>query len=159
METFSALLAICAGNSPVTGGFPTRRPVARSFDVFFDLRLNIQLSKQWWGWWFETPWRPLWRHCNVISAGNNSGNLNNHIIVIVEHTSTSNNSFRAQYDKCVAPRGQSDPDITCLFESQTGVSSLQGTWCVKLKFTQYPCLTLPTYSDVNIIFACVGSAR
>ena len=48
METFSALLAICAGNSPVTGDFPAQRPVTRSFDVFFDLRLNIQLSKQWW---------------------------------------------------------------------------------------------------------------
>ena len=35
METFSALLAICAGNSPVTGEFPTKRPVTRSLDVFF----------------------------------------------------------------------------------------------------------------------------
>ena len=26
-----------------------------SFDVFFDLRLNQQLSKQWRHWWFETP--------------------------------------------------------------------------------------------------------
>ena len=40
METFSALLAICAGNSPATGEFPTQRPVTQSFDVFFDLRLN-----------------------------------------------------------------------------------------------------------------------
>ena len=46
METFSALLAICAGNSPVSGEFPTQRPVTRSFDVIFDLRLNKQLSKQ-----------------------------------------------------------------------------------------------------------------
>ena len=37
METFSALLAICAGNSPVNGEFPAQRPVTRSFDVFFDL--------------------------------------------------------------------------------------------------------------------------
>ena len=65
METFSALLAICAGNSPVSGEFPAQRPVTRSFDVFFDLRLNKRLSKQWWGWWFETPSRPLWRHWNV----------------------------------------------------------------------------------------------
>ena len=64
METFSALLAICAGNSPVPGEFPTQRPVTRSFDVFFDLRLNKRLSKQSWGWWFETPSRPLWRHRN-----------------------------------------------------------------------------------------------
>ena len=46
METFSALLAICAGNSPVTGEFPTKRPVTRTFDVFFDLRQNKRLSKQ-----------------------------------------------------------------------------------------------------------------
>ena len=46
METISALLAICAGNSPVSGEFPARRPVTWSFDVFFDLRLNNRLSKQ-----------------------------------------------------------------------------------------------------------------
>ena len=46
METFSALLAICAGNSPVNGEFPTQRPVTWSFDVIFDLRLNEWLSKQ-----------------------------------------------------------------------------------------------------------------
>ena len=65
METFSALLAICVGNSQVPGEFPTQRPVTRSFDVFFDLRLNKRLSKQWWGWWFETLSRPLWYHRNV----------------------------------------------------------------------------------------------
>ena len=45
METFSALLVICAGNSPVTSEFPAQRPVTRSFDVFFDLRPNKRLSK------------------------------------------------------------------------------------------------------------------
>ena len=40
METFSALLALCEGNPPVTGGFPSQKPVTRIFDVFFDLRLN-----------------------------------------------------------------------------------------------------------------------
>ena len=135
METFSTLLAICAGNSPFPGEFPTQRPVTRSFDitlthndhggvsnhqshgcllnrlfrsrskktsklrvtclcagnspgtgefpaqkasyaenvsiwwrhhdVYFDLRPNKRLSKQSWGWWFETPSRPLWRHRNV----------------------------------------------------------------------------------------------
>ena len=49
MKTFSVLLAICAGNSPVTGGFPAQRPVAQSFDVFLDLHLNKQLSKRSWG--------------------------------------------------------------------------------------------------------------
>ena len=65
METFSAWLAICAGNSPVPGEFTALRPVTRSFDVFFDLRLNKRLSKQPWGWWFETPSWSLWRHCNA----------------------------------------------------------------------------------------------
>ena len=60
METFSALLAICA----VLGEFPAQRLVTRSFDVFFDLRLDKRLSKQSWGWWFETLSRPLWRHRN-----------------------------------------------------------------------------------------------
>ena len=62
METFSALLALCAGNSPVSGEFPSQRPVTRSFDVFFHLCLNKWLSKQSWGWWFETPSRSFWRH-------------------------------------------------------------------------------------------------
>ena len=68
METFSALLAICAGNSPVPGEFPTQRPVTRSFDVYFDLRPNKRLSKQSWGWWFETLSCSLWRHRNAISS-------------------------------------------------------------------------------------------
>ena len=47
------------------GEFPAQRPVTRSFDVFFDLRLNKRLSKQPWGWCFETPSWPLWRQCNA----------------------------------------------------------------------------------------------
>ena len=39
--------------------------VTPNFDVFFDLRPKKLLSKQSWGWWFETPSRPLWRHRNV----------------------------------------------------------------------------------------------
>ena len=68
METSSALLALCAGKSPVNGEFSTQRPVTWSFDVFFNLRLNKRLSKQSWGWWFETPSCPLWRHCNGLSS-------------------------------------------------------------------------------------------
>ena len=64
MESFSALLAICAGNSSVTGELPAQRPVMWSLGVFFNLHLNKRLSKHWWGWWFETPLCSLWRHCN-----------------------------------------------------------------------------------------------
>ena len=50
------------------GEFPPQRPVTRSFDVLFDLRLNKRLSKQSWGWWFETPSWSLWRQCNVSNS-------------------------------------------------------------------------------------------
>ena len=48
------------------GEVPSQRPVTRSFNVFFDLHLNKRLSKQPWGWWFETPSWSLWRQCNDI---------------------------------------------------------------------------------------------
>ena len=50
METFSALLALCEGNPPVTGGFPSQGPVTRGFDVFFDLLLKKNKNKKKNGW-------------------------------------------------------------------------------------------------------------
>ena len=61
------VLALCAGNSSVICEIFVQRPVMRSFDYFFDVRLNKRLSKQSWGWWFETPSCSLWRHCNDIT--------------------------------------------------------------------------------------------
>ena len=46
METNSALLAICAANSSVTGEFPAQRPVTRSFDIFFHLRQIKRLNRE-----------------------------------------------------------------------------------------------------------------
>ena len=63
MEIVFALLAICAVNSPVTGEFPSQRPVTQSFDVFSSW-LNKRLGKQSWGWGFKTPSRSLWCYCN-----------------------------------------------------------------------------------------------
>ena len=68
METFSTLLAICAGNSPVSGEFPAQRPVTRSFYVFFDLRMDGRLSKHSWGWWLDTLSCPLWRQSNEFGG-------------------------------------------------------------------------------------------
>ena len=51
------------------GEFPTQRPVTRSFGVFFDLRPNKRLNKQWPGWWFETLSRPFWRHRKAYFVG------------------------------------------------------------------------------------------
>ena len=67
METFSALLALCAGNSPVTSEFTSQRPVTRSFDVSLICALNKRLTEQSSGWWFVTPSFQLWRHCNAVS--------------------------------------------------------------------------------------------
>ena len=51
---------------PLCGEFTglQQRPVTRSFDVFFDLRLDGRLSKHSWGWWLETPSCPLWSQSN-----------------------------------------------------------------------------------------------
>ena len=78
MKTFSALLALCAGNSPEIGDYPAQRPVMRSFDIFFDLRLNRRLSKQPWGWWFEPPSWSVWRHFNDF---NWSGDMDKRLYV------------------------------------------------------------------------------
>ena len=64
MGTFSALLALCAGSSPVSGEFPSQRPVTRSLDIFFDLRLNKRLRKQSRRRWFGSPSNSLWHYCN-----------------------------------------------------------------------------------------------
>ena len=74
MKIFSALLDLCDGNPPVTGGFPSQRPVMRSFKVFFDLRLRKRLSKQTTRHrLFQTPSRLLCRCCNdsLICIGTN----------------------------------------------------------------------------------------
>ena len=68
MMTSSNIIIFCVtdslwGESTGPGGFPSQRPETRSCDVFFDLRLNKRLSSS--RRWFETPSRPLWRHCNV----------------------------------------------------------------------------------------------
>ena len=68
MKSFSALLALCEGNPRVTGGFPSQRPVTRSFDIFFDLCLNKWLNNQSRHRWFDKPSRPLWRHYYVETS-------------------------------------------------------------------------------------------
>ena len=86
METFSALLVICAWNSPAPAEFFVQRPVARIVDVFFDLRPNKRLSKQSWGWWFETPSRSLWRLVMLTSSNPCYFTSDNHRQEIKQHT-------------------------------------------------------------------------
>ena len=59
MKTFSALPVNSVGYSPVTGEFPSQKPVMR----IFDLRLNKRLSKHTIRRWLETPPRSAWCHC------------------------------------------------------------------------------------------------
>ena len=116
MVTFSALLAICAGNSRVTGEFPAQRPVTRSFDVFFDLCLNKRLSKQWGGWWFEKPSCSLWRHCNVSAKWQTFWSDLNVLTVAAQQCDT----YVMQWDEhfsATSVNGQWDSDIAHSSES------------------------------------------
>ena len=128
------LLALCAGNSPVNGEFPTQRPVTRSFGVFFDLRLNRRLSKQSWGWLSETPSYPLWRHCNVfqrkhcIKLGKDQTKLNIPTYIlslnVVKHPIHSSNHFESITTTshelhCVSNNRQ----LHCLIDSLSSLTS------------------------------------
>ena len=83
--------------------FHTQRSVTRSFDVFFDLRLNKRLRKQPWGWWFETPLLSLWRQCNALM-------ILKHRIATFQHLNTADhlwyeephltNMFWATFCRC-----------------------------------------------------------
>ena len=71
---FSVTGPLC-GEFTGPGEYPTQRPVTRSFDVFFDLRLNKRLSKHSWGWWFETLSWSLWRHHNERGRCDNASGV------------------------------------------------------------------------------------
>ena len=71
-ETFPMSLALCEGNPPVTGGFPSQRPLKWSFAFFYGVRLNKPLSKQSRCRWIERSWRSLWRHGNVPHKSSSS---------------------------------------------------------------------------------------
>ena len=81
------------------GELPTQRPVTRSSDVFFDLRLNKGLSKQSWGWWFETLSRPLWCQCNDgwLSGHERNRNIANETTVKIKNMDLLDPSTRFAY--------------------------------------------------------------
>ena len=140
METFSTLLALREGNPPVIGGFPSQRPMVRSFDVSFDLRLNKRLSKQSRRWWFQTPWSSLWRDCN----GNSQLQKILRITWIQNATHIHSNvgpihlNYRAGTKECLTILQHSPP--TNWFQS----------WAYFLKW-KFPKLSTNTY---NQLFAC-----
>ena len=93
METFSALLAICVGNSSVPGEIPAQRPVTRNFDVFFDLHLNKRLSKQSWGWWIETTVTRKGDRCGTVETNVEYMYLLNYNIVYFDGEVGVNTSY------------------------------------------------------------------
>ena len=95
METPPALLALCAGNSPVNDEFPSQSPVTRSFDNLFDLGLNKRLSKQSRRWGFEMTSRSLWRHCNHNTRSQQNGQHFTHDLRIF----TGNHRYAALVQK------------------------------------------------------------
>ena len=168
METFSALLAICAGNSPVACEFPTQRPVTRGFDVFFDMRLNEWLSKQSWGWWFETPSRPLWRHSNAfISNGpiQSVYNINPDNIALIynpQHTMCKPTSPDMETTVVILPLCDGNPSVTDRFSTQRGLRLLlllawTSGWTNNRGPINWECLT-PMWRDC-IEFVATDNSR
>ena len=65
---FSALLALCAGNSQVTGEFPSQTTNNAELWCFFHVGQRKLLSKRSNGWWSGTPW--CLSGASVMSHGN-----------------------------------------------------------------------------------------
>ena len=72
------------------GEFPTQKPVTRSFDVLFDLRLNKRLSKQPWGWWLETPSWSLWRQRNAEDLTQRCTDVRNRVLPVCDRNTDLN---------------------------------------------------------------------
>ena len=136
MEAFSASLALWAGSSPVTGEFPTQRPVTRSFDVFFDLCLNKRLSKQLRSWWFETPSRLLWHNCDGIWMESFNDHVYQRKMVLdgmlsLQNCPSSNlfkNSRRTNYNQ---KSGQNYEHKNKWLKSQTWKNVIMNAWNAK----------------------------
>ena len=125
MKSFSALWALCEGNTPATGVFASQRPVTRSSDVLFDLRLNKRLSNQSrWLRWFEMTSRSLWRNCNE-----------SHSISLLAHYSTFRSKLLLVVLKLVLWNVvvENDP-LKCMWhmhsKSLTGYGSRNNVKCI-----------------------------
>ena len=115
------ITGLCVGDSPF-GVFPSQRPVARSFEVFFDLRLNKRLSRQSRRWWFETPSRSLWRHCNALGAHQISVSIIASDGEIWGHSITNSNKLIRVYltvFSVLAPLKQSNESPVRLLQCQS----------------------------------------
>ena len=136
------------------GEFPAQRPVTRSFDVFFDLRPNKRLSKQPWGWWFETLSWSLWRQCNVcLTDHGNTGCLCNGFITFCYVTMNGNNhnilDFSGNYNECIISIMVAFVSVECVYcvsilHSPNGVLSRKPFWIPARRLSVSPCKALET---------------
>ena len=99
METFSVLLALCEGNPPVTGGFPSQKSVTQSFDVCFDLHTAEQTIER--RRWFEAPSRSLRRHCKDTKTKSTCSTLMANIYKVLEIQSASMKQLELNFYKMI----------------------------------------------------------
>ena len=136
------------------GEFPTQRPVTRSFDVYFDLRLNKRLSKQSWGWWLETLSCSLWRQSNDLLSY--SGGAICHNLTLANTTSGSvhlNLEWRHWHQT---------PDYSMKIisgEWDHSIETSNGSWCMGIKgeMSGTVCVTFTWYMyiyELFIAFVC-----
>ena len=94
----SALLALCAGNSPVTGEFPLQCSVTHGFDIFFDLHLNKWFSKQ-----CEADDRRRHRahsDVTVMYLDNESMSIERHWLLAINHTDDKSTLAQVMMVRC-----------------------------------------------------------
>ena len=148
MEKISALLAFWAWNSPVPGEFPAQRPVARSFNVFFDLCLNKRLNKQSRHRWFETPSGSLWRHCKVNASLSSfeSSYMYVYFFIWLHSRSYKSKTFLPLYFSTVRCKqnGQrfADGIFKCIFVLNGDVSLTKFHWSFFLEVTEKEWLSI-----------------
>ena len=112
----------------VNGAFPAQRPVTRSFDVFFDLRLNKRLSKQSLGWWFETPSCPLWRHSNARTFTCFIKGLNRNIYMVYLTSTELYNASACIDSLSIWRREHSEKPASAFCESQWSEQDIGPEW-------------------------------
>ena len=105
-KPFSALLALCAGNLPATGEYPSQMPVTGSFDIFFDLCLNKLSRKQSIRQWLETPSRSLWCHGNYL-----------HMLIWQICLTFKNYNLRKYFENVICKRSASEAKLWCFLWS------------------------------------------
>ena len=143
-------MAICAGNSPVPGEVSSQRPVTRSFDALFDLRLNKRLSKQSSGWWFETPSRPLWRHRNVPSENCRPRRLRRRRVDLVALKASEAYSIAAlgrNYSAVQRLRMDSPPKWPVMWKALSCARPING---ISMEFEIRPKLGMPWFKTCPI---------